>query len=38
MSVSDAQHIKDQIRDNQDSLNALPVVAVFVCDRIDTTC
>ena len=37
MSVSDAQHIKDQIRDNQDSLNALPVVAVFACDRIDVS-
>jgi len=37
MSVSDAPHIKDQIRDNQDNLNALPVVAVYACDYIDTS-
>jgi len=36
MSVSEAQHIKDQIRDNQDNLNSLPVVAAYTCDFIDT--
>jgi hypothetical protein len=36
MSVSDAQHIKDQIRDNQDNLNALPIVAMYTCNIIDT--
>ena len=37
MSVSEAQHIKDQIRDNQDNLNALPIVAEYTCDYIDTS-
>ena len=37
MSISDAQHIKDQLRDNQDNLNLLPVVATYVCDNIDTS-
>ena len=37
MSVSDAQHIKDQIRDNQGNLNALPVVASCSVDKIDTS-
>ena len=36
MSVSEAQHIKDQIRDNQDNLNSLPIVADFIYDKIDT--
>ena len=36
MSVSEAQHIKDQIRDNQDNLNSLPIVAEYSCDYIDT--
>ena len=37
MSVSDAHHIKDQIRDNQTNLNALPIVATYACDNIDTS-
>ena len=37
MSVSETQHIKDQIRDNQDNLNSLPVVAEYTCDYIDTS-
>ena len=37
MSVSDAQYIKDQIRNNQDSLNALPVVTSCNVDYIDTS-
>jgi len=37
VSVSEAQHIKDQIRDNQDNLNALPVVASCIVDNIDTS-
>jgi len=36
MSVSEAQHIKDQIRDSQNNLNALPVVASYNSDGIDT--
>jgi hypothetical protein len=36
MTVSEAQHIKDQIRDNQENLNSLPVVAKHTCDYIDT--
>jgi len=36
MNVSNAQHIKDQIRDNQNNLNALPIVASHACDSIDT--
>ena len=36
MSVSDAQHIKAQLRDSQDNLNALPVVAAHTCDYIET--
>ena len=36
MSISEAQHIKDQIRDNQDNLNSLPIVAEYSCDYIDT--
>jgi len=35
MSVSEAQHIKDQIRDSQNNLNALPVVASYKRDGID---
>jgi len=35
MSVSDAQHIKEQIRDNQSNLNALPIVASFSLENID---
>jgi len=35
MSVSEAQHIKDQIRDNQDNLNSLPIVVEYICDKID---
>ncbi|MCL2820792.1 MAG: hypothetical protein FWD38_08210 [Oscillospiraceae bacterium] len=35
MSVSEAQHIKDQIRDNQSNLNALPVVASYNSEGID---
>jgi len=37
MSVSEAQHIKDQIRDNQDNLNSLPIVAEYTCGYIDTS-
>ena len=37
MSVSDAQYIKDQIRDNQFNLNALPTVATYNVDSIDTS-
>jgi len=37
MFVSEAQHIKDQIRDNQDNLNALLIVATYTCDNIDTS-
>ena len=36
MSVSEARHIKDQIRDNQDNLNSLKVVATYTCGYIDT--
>jgi len=35
MPVSDAQHIKDQIRDNQNKLNALPIAASCNVDSID---
>ena len=35
MSISEAQHIKDQIRDSQSNLNALPVVASFYNNGID---
>ena len=35
MSVSDAQHIKDQIRDNRNNLNALPIVASCNVDAVD---
>jgi len=37
MSISDAQYIKDQIRDNIVNLNALPVVASCNIDYIDTS-
>ncbi|MCL2627649.1 MAG: hypothetical protein FWD44_02975 [Oscillospiraceae bacterium] len=37
MPVSEAQHVKDQIRDNQTNLNALPIVATYSCDNIDTS-
>ncbi|MCL2628581.1 MAG: hypothetical protein FWD44_07810 [Oscillospiraceae bacterium] len=37
MSISDAQYIKDQIRDNIVNLNALPVVASCSIDNIDTS-
>ena len=36
MSISDAQYIKDQIRDNMVNLNALPVVAICNVNIIDT--
>ena len=36
MSISDAQYIKDQIRDNIINLNALPVVASCNINNIDT--
>ena len=36
MSVSDAQYIKDQIKDNQQNLNALPIVASYSFDAVDT--
>jgi len=37
MSISNAHSIKDQIRDNQDNLNTLPVVAKYFCEYIDTS-
>jgi len=37
MSISDAQYIKDQIRDNIVNLNALPIVASCNVDNIDTS-
>ena len=37
MSISEAQHIKDQIRDNKENLNSLPIVAEYTCDYIDTS-
>jgi len=36
MIISDAQYIKDQIRDNQNNLNALPTVATYHVKPIDT--
>ena len=36
MNVSDAKYIKDQIRDNQDNLNALPVVASYNANKTYT--
>ena len=33
MTVSEAQYIKDQIRDNQNNLNALPTVATYHIKR-----
>jgi len=36
MTVSDAQYIKDQIRDNQGNLNALPIVVSCTVEPINT--
>jgi len=37
MSVSEAQYIKDQIRDNQDNLNSMDIVGTAVVINIDVT-
>jgi len=36
MSISNAHNIKDQLRDNQNNLNSLPIVARYSHDYIDT--
>jgi len=36
MTVSDAQYIKDQIRDNQNNLNALPTIATYHVKPVNT--